>query len=240
MSKFCNNCGSVMEDDAVFCTNCGAKEAPAAPVAPAAAPNYSYAGTPQQPEGGKKGLPFALIGAIAIVAVVILAIVLFAGGGHKDVAKNLEAVLNGKANKLESLAPKAFWEYMEDEHDVELKDLKEDFEDNYEDALDELEDEYGKNVKFTVKVTDSEKMDKDDVKDIAKAIDKSYDIDKDKIKAAYELELEMTIKGKDEKDEQDMDIVAVKISGKWYPVIVIDMGGQMYVSFLAGSIGEMF
>ena len=41
----CNNCGKIVEDNAVFCTNCGTKlEAPAA-----AAPESNTFSTPEQP-----------------------------------------------------------------------------------------------------------------------------------------------------------------------------------------------
>lgn len=70
-------------------------------------------------------------------------------------------------------------EYYEDEN---LDDLKED----YKDRIDEMKDEYGKNYKYTYKVVDKEKLDKDELKeyrdelrDQADALDSQIDASKD-------------------------------------------------------------
>ena len=43
MSKFCNNCGAQMEDQATFCPNCGAANAPAPAPQQAPAENKAVA-----------------------------------------------------------------------------------------------------------------------------------------------------------------------------------------------------
>ena len=60
--KYCPNCGTGLDDAAVFCTACGVQQAPAAPVAPVEAPveapvyaepevvpTAAYVGEPQAP-----------------------------------------------------------------------------------------------------------------------------------------------------------------------------------------------
>lgn len=60
--KYCPNCGTALDDAAVFCTACGVQQAPAAPVAPVEAPveapvyaepevvpTAAYVGEPQAP-----------------------------------------------------------------------------------------------------------------------------------------------------------------------------------------------
>lgn len=243
MSKFCNNCGSIMDDDVMFCPTCGAANAPAAeaPAAevPAENPVDTYAEIPAEesatPADNKKNLITLLAGVAAVAVVVILAILLF-GSSYKDAVNNLEGVLNGKANKIESLAPKAYWTYLEEEEEVELKELKKDFKENYEDAKEELEEEYGKNAKFNIKITDKKKLSKKKVGKIAEAIEDSYDIDEKKVKAAYELEVEMTIKGREDEEEQEMELVSVKIGGKWYPVMVMEYEDEVAVMFMTGMI----
>ena len=229
MSKFCTNSGSVMEDNAVFCTNCGAQEAPVFQGAPV---GEAYAAPVENVVNDNKKKMITLIAAGAALVVAIVLLIVSFSGGYKDSVKNLEAVMNGKANKIESLAPKAYWDYLEDEEDVDLKDLKEDFEDNYEDLKDELEDKYGKNAKIKMKVTDHKKLKSKKLSAIAESIEETYDIDENKVKAAYELEVEMTVKGKEDEDNEEMELVAVKISGKWYPVMVIEYGDEISVAFM--------
>lgn len=77
MSKFCSKCGTQLEDDLMFCGNCGAKVGDAAP---------AQVGTPVQTSGGMGNIdPMAIIKGTAepkmnwIVALVaqVLAIILF-------------------------------------------------------------------------------------------------------------------------------------------------------------------
>lgn len=251
MSKFCNNCGSILDDDAMFCTNCGAQEQqPAA--APAYEEQYNYGGDPiygeeqpsydeAQPEAGKSENPLKgimsklgdlktlIIGAVAVIAVVVLCVLLFGSSVNKAV-KNYQAVLNGKAGKVASLAPSAYWKYWKDEEGITKADVKKDFKEQYEDSKEELEELYGKNVKFTIKVTEKDKMSKKDLEEIADQLEDNYEIDDKKVKAGYELECEMTIKGKEDDDEIETTLYAVKISGNWY---VVSASGTFYVdSFL--------
>ena len=79
--KTCANCGHTMNDQDVFCTNCGAMslentESPAAaPIAtpePTAAPTPEVAPTPAAPQGGGKGIgKVAILAAIAVVVLVV-------------------------------------------------------------------------------------------------------------------------------------------------------------------------
>ena len=236
MSKFCPNCGTAMEDEAVFCPNCGAQDAPVEAPAEAAVETVETpveAPVEAPTADNKKTLIALLAGVAAVIVVVILAIALFGGGVNKAVG-NMEAVLNGKMKKIEKMAPKAYWENLaEEDEDFDLDDLIEMAEESYEDELEELEDEYGKNVKYSIKVLEKKKVKRDKVKDIAEAIEDSYDIDEKKVKAAYELGVRVQIKGKDETERNYSKLTAVKISGKWYIVSCYEYDDEMHVSFMS-------
>lgn len=212
MSKFCNNCGCELEDDAVFCPNCGAQDAPAEPVAEEQAPVETAAVAPD-----KKNLMTLIIVGAALVVAVVLMIVAF-GSTPKKALNNLEKVLNGNAGKLSSLAPNGYWKYLKEEEDVTKADVKDEFKDSYEDQKEFLEEAYGKNVKYNLKLTDKDKLSKKKLEALAENIEDNYDIDEKKVKAAYELEVEMTIKGREDDDETETTMYAVKIGGKWYIV----------------------
>ncbi len=116
MSKFCTNCGQPLEDNAAFCTGCGAHfpqaappapASPAAPVAPAApavpvapvapaapvvpAPAYEPAYTePVAEEAPKKSSTLTVVmGVVAGIAVLALCFVILFGGKGGSEANNL-------------------------------------------------------------------------------------------------------------------------------------------------------
>lgn len=209
MSKYCNNCGAEMEDDVVFCPNCGAQDQPA----------YNETPMDAAPEEGKanplSNMKTLIIGAVAAVAVIILAIVIFGSSPNKAV-KNYQAYLNGNAGKMGSMAPSDYWKYVKEEGEVTKATAKKEYKDMYKDMKEELEDTYGKNVKYTIKVTDKDKMSNKDLKAIGDALEEEYEIDDKKVKAGWEMEVEMTIKGKDDDDEIETTLNVVKIGGQWY------------------------
>ena len=212
MSKFCNNCGCELEDDAMFCPNCGAQDAPVEPVAEEQAPVETAAAAPD-----KKSLMTLIIAGAALVVAVILLIVAFSSTPKKAL-NNLEKVMNGNARKISSLAPSAYWTYLKEEEDVTKADVKDEFKDSYEDQKEYLEEAYGKNAKYSLKIADKDKLSKKKLEALAESIEDNYDIDEKKVKAAYELEVEMTIKGSEDDYETETTMYAVKIGGKWYIV----------------------
>lgn len=210
MSKFCNNCGSMMEDDAVFCTNCGAQAAPAS--------EESYTETSAEvPADNKKTLIALIIAGVALIAAIILLITAFSSSPKKAMA-TLEKAMNGNAGAVSSLAPNAYWKYLKDEEDITKADVKDEFKDSYEDQKEFLEEEYGKNAKYRLKITDKDKLSKKKLEALAESIDENYEIDEKKVKAAYELEVEVSIKGREDDDDYETTMYAVKIGGKWYIV----------------------
>ncbi len=216
MSKFCGNCGNQMPDDAVVCGNCGsALDNGAAP-----ADNVNV--------GALKEKAPLLAAAVAVLLVLIIIIASVAGGGYKKaLKKNMAMSFKGQVKHMEKLAPKEVWEYIEDEADMDIKDLQEEYEDSWDDIEDSLEDEYGKNIRASFKITDKDKVDKDDLKEIKDSLKDNYDIAKKDVKKAYELEVDITVKGKDDEDTEDVDLYAVKIGSKWY---ILSAGGSFMPS----------
>ena len=233
MSKFCTNCGAQLEDDVVFCTNCGAKneeqEAPAEQIEQQEVVTAEEA--PAKKNFIEKALEWVkantlktMIIAGAAIVVLVLAIILLGGKPYQSAVNNYQAVLNGKASKVEKMAPKEYWEYMEDEYeDFDMDDIVENFEESYETSLEYWEEEYGDNVRIKIKVVDEKKLKDKKVKDLADTLNEKYGIKKKSVKQAYELELEMTIKGSDDEDESERELYAVKIGSKWY---LVSQGGS--------------
>lgn len=237
MAKFCGHCGAEMADEAKICGACGVPfEEDVAPVqnsvetAPVASAvkkigNFSL---------DKKFLPVIGAAAVALIAVIALLISLVFGGGYKSAIDNyLDVTVRGKAAKIDDLAPKAYWDWYEDENDESLKDIKEEYKDNWDDMKDTLEDEYGKRVRVSYKIKDKDKLSKKKVELIAEALNDQYDIREKSVKKAYELEVEMKIKGSEDGDEEESNLTVIKIGTKWYVASCYQLGDDEYrVRFL--------
>ena len=252
MSKFCTNCGAEMEDDSLFCTNCGEKFAAAeevvaafqeAPVVEEVVVNEEAAAPAKKDVKAifaelkaRPDFKTLVIAAAALVVVIVLAIVLLCGTSYKDAVKNYQAVMNGNAGKIISLAPNDYWKYVKEEEDISKADVKDTFKELYEEMEEEMEDTYGKNAKYTIKVTDADKLSKKKLSALAENIEENYEIDEKKVKAGYELECEMTVKGREDDDEYEDTLYAVKIGGNWY---VVSSSGTFFVDvFVSAAIND--
>lgn len=212
---FCPNCGRQIEDESKGCPICDAK--------PETNPltsknNGDFGSAPVNPNKSQtKNIAIILGGVVAFILVIVLLVSVAGGKPYEKAIDNyFDVFFSGEVEKIKSLAPEAYWEYMEDEYDLDLDDYIEDMEDEMEDYLEEMEDEFGKKAKVTYKITDADRLDEDDLKDLKDTMKDDYDISKKSVTDAYELELEVTIKGEDDEDDAEMDVIVVKIDGKWY------------------------
>ncbi len=209
---FCPKCGKPFEENASNCAYCGAKN----PAAPAAANNTVNEIVNKAKSLNKKNIAILAGAVVAVVVVIILISSLFGNGYKKAIDNFLDFSVKGDVDVLEKLAPEDFWEELEDEYDVKIKDIEDTLEDVLEAQIEKLEDDYGKNVKVKYKVIEKEKMDEDDLDDIKDTLKDSYGIAKKSVKKGLEVELEVTIKGKEDEDTQEIDLTLVKIGGNWY------------------------
>ncbi len=214
---FCSNCGSEIKEGTVFCSNCGAKTADAgqqqAGNTQGMQNNNTYGNfTPQSNKpNNNKIIGMAVVGVAALVGLFIL-VKLFGVFTTPGYEKPLQYVCDGLEKGNLKTMMKAFPSYITEE----MEDYYDDYADVFADNMKEqLEEEFGKNVKVSYKVTDKDKLDKDDIEELVEDIEYFYD-EKVKIKDAYELEVEMKVKGKDGSDESEDSITVIKIGSKWY------------------------
>lgn len=235
MSKFCTKCGATLDDNATFCTACGAKsEVTAAASAPAGNSGASAAAgeTPldqlkqksMQAISGFNNNPkkntYIGIAVVAVAAIILIVLIANAlGGGYKGA---LNSYFSGICNKdgkeyLSATSPGVVQKYLKKEEDIDKNDQIKAAKSSAKSKYDRLEDYFGKDLKISYKITEKEKYDKDDLEDIEDFMNSFYDDEiKFKLGGAYDLELELTIKGKDDKeDEIDATATVVKINGDW-------------------------
>lgn len=216
---FCPKCGKPFEENASNCAYCGAKN----PAAPAAA-NPKVNEIVNKAKSLNKKNVIILAGAVVAVIVVISLLVSLLSGGYKKAIDNFfDFSIKGDVDMIEEIAPEDFWEELEEEYDVKMKDLKDSIEEEFEERLETLEDEYGKNIKVKYKVIEKEKMDEDDLDDLKDELKENYGIAKKSVKKAFEVEIEATIKGKEDEDTDEQDMVIVKIGNKWYIPTIFSM-----------------
>ena len=178
---FCSKCGAKLEDGTKFCATCGAvqdvQETAAAPAqeAPEAAP----AAEKKPVKLDNKMVGLIAMGVIAIAAIVLICVIgsaLF-GGGYKKPLKTLKKAFNSQTTDIDDyldVLPKFVGNAYDDAlslvKDIDkdmVKELNKGIEEGLEEFYEGAEDAFGKKVKASYKITDKEKLDKDDCEDIA-------------------------------------------------------------------------
>ncbi len=218
---FCPKCGKPFEENASNCAYCGARN----PDAPAASVNPKVNEIVNKAKSlNKKNIAILAGAVVAVIVVISLLVTLIGSSGYKKAIDNFfDFTIKGDVDVLEDLAPEDFWEELEDEYDVKLKDIKKELEDSFEEQLEDLEDEYGKNLKVKWKVIDKEELDEDDLDDLKDTLKDTYGTAKKSVKKALEVEIEATLKGRDDEDTDEQEMILVKIGNKWYISSIFSM-----------------
>ena len=214
MVRFCTNCGNEFSGDEMYCMQCGTKREMAQP-APQPAP-VDYAPVNNEPafsmpaadnnSSGKKGKNikwFIIGGGVLAVVVVLLAVVLLtmSGGGYKEPVKRFVALLEGDSSVLADMGPEEYWEYVEDETNMDIDEIVDFFDDDYEERLEEWEEEYGENIVISYEILDEKELSESKLDNIRDG-----------------LEVDMIIEGDDDDESEEMDMYVAKIDGEWYRV----------------------
>jgi len=175
------------------------------------------------------------IAAAAVVVLIVLLALVFGGGGMtKPIDTMIDVSFKGKVEKIKDMAPAEYWEYMEDEYDMDIDDVIDEAEEEFDDMIDSLEDEYGDNIRVSYKVEKKKKLSDKKLEGIAEALADAYDLDEGDFTEAYELDLEMTIKGSEDDDSDDNEMTVIKYKGKWYAISWYKSGSDYHASFMTG------
>lgn len=222
MSKFCNNCGSQLEDQSTFCPNCGtpcatAPQQAADPVSDAVNKVTDFGkGYVEKAKADKK---LIIIPVVAIVAVIAIIVLLCSLPGVKTPIDTMYKITYGKASKadVKAMYPKQVWEYVAETEDKDADDYWDEYKDSKDDLVDMVEDRYGKNFKVSFKVKDKDKVKGNKLTAIKDLLNTMFGIKKSSIKEVWKVDIEGEIKGKEDDDEIERDdILIVKIGGKFY------------------------
>lgn len=138
------------------------------------------------------------------------------GNNYKAAVELLaDAMYRGNKDVIESLAPKAVWDYYE--QNGMAKDYMKQAAEYVVGANNEnYKAQFGADYTVTLEITDSA-VSAADVTRIGEALSEQKGIDKNKVTAAYSLQVKVVFHGT-EPGEDAMDIGVVKIDGTWYCV----------------------
>ena len=196
MSKICANCGSQLDDDAVFCGNCGT------PVQ-----NNTSTGS-NESKGGiagainkfidnvkkKDGKSIGILAGAGgvLVLLIVLIIVLSVSGSSPDKALDnyIDVLLNGEVNKMEKIAPDEYWDYAKENEDMTMSKLKSQYKDLYEEyILDALEETYGDDVRIKARITDKDTVRSSVFNDMKDYLKSQYSIPKKSVEEAVKMDV---------------------------------------------------
>ena len=171
----CPKCGASNPSDVQFCTSCG--EQMAKPVNGTKDP-------------AKKKLLFIILGAAAVLVVLIIAISMaFSGDGARDAAGDLcDAIIDMDANAAMKFLPPAVKEYISGTL-----------------SLDQAK----------VKIRDSRELDADAVKDIDELYTRYFATPEGYVDAATVVYVDINIPDK-KLTKDSIPLVMIKVDGKWY------------------------
>lgn len=241
MSKFCKNCGVEMEENTVLCTNCGAIEKRSEILPEEVRIERSpVIQVVEKVTRTVKENPkfFAFCGAVVAIFLVIVVLVsnLLGGGGYKKAVKNyMDVSFKGKADKIEKLAPKEYWDFIKKENkEFTVEELIKATEERSDATLKALEDKFGEKAKVKYKIIDKDKLSKRKLNKIKESIEDEFGINKKLVKACCQVDVELSVKGSKDEFEDETEMTLIKIGGSWYVVQYQDYGDRAYISFMTG------
>ncbi len=184
---------------------------------------------------------------LALVIVLVLSMSLFTGCGAAysgSVDNFLEATYEGKVDKIERLAPDAYWDDLKDGlTGMTLAEVEDAYEKMYTKILEQLEDEIGEFKGISYEIINEAKIEEEKLNEIAEAISDRLDINKDEIKRGYEIDIKYTLKGADDEMVEYDLLEVIKIGSDWYVYDSSDgtFAADAIVLLAAmGGIGDMF
>ena len=171
----------------------------------------------------------------ACVAVAILAVLIIGAWKDTSYVEAMETfrdvVYRGKADQLKDLAPKEFWNYIEDTQGYTLDELEEEYARNWESRQDMRERQHGGHYRMSYEIVEDRELSETRLNKIKIALKKQYDIDKDDVKAGKKLTVMVTTGGLDDSETEETTFTVVKIRSDWYVVNYDFSDGEGSVTF---------
>lgn len=148
------------------------EETPVMQEVPLVTPAYEMAQEPKKKKKNLKAWLIAGISALVAIAAVVLVLVFLVGNTYKtpitlaEKAVNTKKASAGLDKQVATLNGFCEKEYKEIAKIIKKSDAYDNMLESYEEQIEYYKDEYGSNYKIKYKITDKEKIDKDDLNDL--------------------------------------------------------------------------
>lgn len=231
MSKICMQCGTQLDDNTLFCDNCGAQQPSVNPIGMNMG-NMAPVGMPA-PSKSKSKLLIIIIAAVATgVIALVLVYFFFIRSTYADPIDKYFEAINDNDPKLmlecyhEDFLEAKYYTYdYEYEYDGDdWKDYgKDDWENYYlnqykyqiDENIENYEDKLGDDVEFSYDILDKTALDDDKIEEIIESNKEDLDIELD-IEEAYKVCYRIDIEGDDDEYSTFSFNYVFKIDGEWY------------------------
>lgn len=212
MAKFCNNCGTQLDDATTFCNNCGSKVEGSTPAA--ATNTTNTASTAKLPKFDKSILKIVIpVVAGIILLIIILSILL--GNGYKKPFKNM---INGINDKDEETYCSALPEFLVKKYKKANDEYYDSIKESIKNTVKMWEEseiyELGDDVEVSYKIIDTIELNDDQLDDAQSYIKSLYD-KKVEVKGGYEVAFVITLEGEDGEYSYPSHTTVYKIDGEW-------------------------
>lgn len=221
---FCGKCGENVDDNTKFCPKCGnliSGNDRATQVKPEAQKYKDLV------NGNNKNKTVGMI-VVAIIGLVVIsgAFWLFGGRSYK---KTIKEYVNAQFNysqdsikKVVKLFPEGMWEQIVEQGMAEGEfesegEVIEFLEEQLKDAHETLEKYYGKDFKYSYKITEEEDLNKKDIREIEEDWeDMDVKLEKE-IKEGKEITIKVEVKSADGENavDNELDLQLVKVGRSW-------------------------
>lgn len=214
---FCPKCGSQIPDGVKFCPKCGAT---------IASPQVNIGGAAQQgsvaayvPKKVNPKLIGLVIGAVAVVAVLILvATSCFGGISERQAVDNyLQGMFMADGQASYDAAPPEGREYMLSLNDGDESKAKQQLEDNAQVMMESFNEEYGSDWTYSFELGDENQV--EDLDSIRESLESYYDTDTVKVDEAKSVNVDVTFDfDNGEHETVLMTIGLIRQGNNWYAV----------------------
>lgn len=138
---------------------------------------------------------------------------------YEDAVKLFCNLLVYDLKDIRGFAPDSFWTYMQSEEGFDLngEDEKSKVAQYIQRFRESTESDYGKNVRISHKIVEDQYLNDVSIENKKTYLSDTYGIDPASVEEVKRVTVEFTIKGGGKETTNTVDILPVKIDGKWYP-----------------------